>query len=110
GPRSSRLAMRTSQLGQARLAARPHENENSRVRPAQRVGPCRPNTPPEVVGECGSFDPLRALVARAENRTPMPRQPAYNTLTRSWRCALTMGVLTIAQVHQATSLYSIRIA
>ena len=35
---------------------------------------------------------------------------AYGTLTGSWRCALTSGVLTIAQVHQATSLYSIRIS
>ena len=30
--------------------------------------------------------------------------------SRSWRCALTTEVLTIAQVHQATSLYSIRIS
>ena len=44
------------------------------------------------------------------NAAPVPGQPAYNTLTRSWRCALTTGVLTIAQVHQATSLYSIRIS
>jgi len=40
----------------------------------------------------------------------VPGQPAYGTLTGSWRCALTTGVLTIAQVQQATSLYSIRIS
>ncbi len=41
----------------------------------------------------------------------MPGQPAYTTLTRSWRCALTKGVLTIGQVdQQVASLYSIRIS
>ena len=39
----------------------------------------------------------------------MPGQPAH-TLTRSWRCALTIGVVIIAQVNQAASVYSIRIS
>jgi hypothetical protein len=40
----------------------------------------------------------------------VPGQPAYGTLTGSWRCALTTGVLTIAQVQQTARLYSIRLS
>jgi hypothetical protein len=40
----------------------------------------------------------------------VPGQPAYGTLTGSWRCALTTGVLTIARVQQTARLYSIRLS
>jgi hypothetical protein len=43
------------------------------------------------------------------NSVRLPWQPTY--LTRSWRCALTKGVLTIGHVdQQVASLYSIRIS
>jgi hypothetical protein len=44
------------------------------------------------------------------NSAPVPWQPAYGTLTGSWRCALTTGVLIIAQVQQTSRLYSIRLS
>ena len=91
------------------LMRRLARNQVSRAHQIQVIQASRqPTGTPSAHGWSIEGGPLHSSRTRG-NSVRLPWQPTY--LTRSWRCALTKGVLTIGHVDQQVArLYSIRIS